>query len=63
METETDYTYDPAIDQVNWLSVFLGFFAFYIFVGALARTKAPPPGDIKAFKERKRIKEYYFYYH
>jgi hypothetical protein len=34
----------------------------YFAMQALVRKYAPPPGDIKVFKEKKKMNDYHFYY-
>ena len=56
------YEYDTRIDEHNWYLIFFGTMLFYFAIQALARVFAPPPGDIKVFIEKKRLKDYHFYY-
>jgi hypothetical protein len=35
---------------------------FYFLLQAFVRHFAPSPGDIKTFKERRRVNDYHFYY-
>lgn len=54
--------YDIRIDDYNWYFFFFVSLLFYFAIHALARKYAPSPGDIKVFKEKKRLKDYNFYY-
>ena len=56
------YEYDTRIDEENWYLIFFGTMLFYFIVQALGRKLAPVPGDVKVFKEKKRMKDYHFYY-
>ncbi|CDW75199.1 transmembrane protein [Stylonychia lemnae] len=56
------YEYDTRIDEYNWYALFFIQLAFYFVLQAFARKFAPPPGDIKVFKEKKKMNDYHFYY-
>ncbi|CDW77088.1 transmembrane protein [Stylonychia lemnae] len=56
------YDYDTRIDQYNWYALYIIQVAFYFTLQALVRKFAPPPGDIKVFKEKKKMNDYHFYY-
>jgi hypothetical protein len=54
--------YDTRIDDYNWLLIFASQFIFYFFLHVCIRKFVPPPGDIKSFQERKRMRDYNSYY-
>ena len=58
----TVYAYDTRIDDYNWYLFFSVQFVFYFVLQALVRHFAPSPGDIKTFKEKRRLNDYHFYY-
>ncbi|CDW79429.1 UNKNOWN [Stylonychia lemnae] len=56
------YEYDTRIDEYNWIAIFLVQFVAYFVAQALVRKLVPPPGDVKVFLEKKRMKDYHSYY-
>ena len=56
------FEYDTRIDEYNWYMIFFTQFAFYFILQILVRRYAPEPGDIKVFREKKKMNEYHFYY-
>lgn len=61
-EGSVKYEYDERIYEYNWYTVFFVQFVMYFILHALVRRFAPSPGDIKTFKEKKRIGDYHTYY-
>jgi len=59
---KTVYEYDTRIDDYNWYLLFTVQFAFYFLLQAFVRHFAPSPGDIKVFKEKRKLNDYHFYY-
>lgn len=58
----TVYEYDTRIDQYNWYALFLVQLVFYFLLQVIVRKFAPPPGDVKVFKEKNKMNDYHFYY-
>jgi hypothetical protein len=56
------YEYDTRIDEYNWVLIIFIQFIFYFVLQVLVRIFVPEPGDIKTFRERKKLKDYHFYY-
>lgn len=54
--------YDKRIDEYNWFLIFGVQFVFYFFLHIAIRTFIPPPGDVKVYKEKKKMREYHTYY-
>ena len=61
-KSSVDLPYDTRIDDYNWPKLIaiqcLGYFVLHIIV----RLLAPSPGKKEDFIERKKLREYYFYY-
>jgi hypothetical protein len=60
--SETFYEYDKRIDEYNWYLIAAIQVVFYFVVHICARKFVPPPGDFKTFVEKKKTKDYHFYY-
>lgn len=55
-EGTVQYDYDKRIDDYNWYLLFTVQLIFYFILNAVLRKVVPPPGDIKDFKEKKKMK-------
>lgn len=56
------YDYDKRIDDYNWLVILGAQVIFYFVLHGFVRLLAPTPGKKEDFINRKKLKEYYFYY-
>jgi len=57
-----EYSYDERIKQYNWYLILGVQIAFFFVLHVLVRLLAPSPGTKEDFINRKKLREYYFYY-